>query len=43
MTDNDAVKFLESKSGIKATGADKMHAKDLAVNMLKRIPQNLAM
>ena len=40
MTDNDAVKFLESKSGIKATGAD---AKDLAVTMLKCIPQNIAM
>ena len=43
MTDNDAVKFFESKSGIKATGADKMHAKDLAVKMLKCIPQNIAM
>ena len=33
MTESDAVKFLESKSGVSATGNDKMNAEDKAVNM----------
>ena len=42
MTDSDAVKFLENKSGISATGNDKTCAKDVAVNMLKCSPQDIA-
>ena len=42
MTESDAVKFLESKSGISATGNDKMNAEDIAVNMLKCVPQDIA-
>ena len=42
MKESDAVKFLESKSGITATGNDKMNAEDIAVNMLKCVPQDIA-
>ena len=42
MTNSDAVKFLESKSSIVATGSDKMYAEDIAVKMLKCIPQDIA-
>lgn len=42
MTDSDAVKFLENKSGISATGSDRMYAKDVAVNILKNSPQDIA-
>ena len=42
MTNSDAVKFLESKSGIGVTGDDTIFAEDIAVNMLKCIPQDIA-
>ena len=42
MTNPDAVKFLQSKSGIDVTSRDMMYAEDIAVNMLKCIPQDIA-
>ena len=42
MTENDAVQFLEKKTGITATGGDTKNAKDIAVELLKRSPQDIA-
>jgi len=42
MTNSDAVKFLESKSGMVATGSEKMYAEHIAVKELKCIPLYIA-
>ena len=42
MTNKDAVKLLANKSGIPLTGADKNSAEDLAVKVLKCVPQDIA-
>ena len=42
MTNHDAIQFLESKTDMKATGIDTKYAKDIAVDMLKCNPQDIA-
>ncbi len=42
MTHEDAVNFLAKKSGIPATGANKKFAEDMAIKMLKCVPQDIA-
>ena len=42
MTDEDSVQFLQRKTGITATVGDTKYAKDIAVEMLKRSPQDIA-
>ena len=42
MTNHDAIQFLQSKTDMKATGSDTNYAKDIAVDMLKCNPQDIA-
>ena len=42
MTNHDAIQFLQSKTDMKATGSDTKYAKDIAVDMLKCNPQDIA-
>ena len=42
MTNHDAIQFLESKTDMEATGSDTKYAKDIAVDMLKCNPQDIA-
>ena len=42
MTDKDSVKFLQRQTGIRATVGDANNAEDIAVEMLKCSPQDIA-
>ena len=42
MTDEDSAQFLQRKTGITAAVGDRKNAKDIAVEMLKRSPQDIA-